>query len=137
MSATVEFTPTAVLAVTEISVCENLDRGPTVDVTLRNDGDLGLLPAIRLDLSSVDGQAVPQPAPSMPAILWPHEGSTVTADFGERLLSGDYILKIRVDYAAPATDGQTILPPIEQEAPFRIGGLGEGAAPLCPAEPET
>lgn len=137
LTATIEFEPHAAFTVTEITVCENLDRGPTVDLTLRNDGDLGLLPAIRLDLRSVDGQAAPQPSPAPPVVLWPHETATVTGEFGERLLSGEYVLTVRADYAAPAEDGQTVLPPVEKEAPFRIGGLGEGAVPLCTEKPEA
>jgi hypothetical protein len=131
LSAKIEFEPKAAFSVSEVTVCENLDRGPTVNIALRNDGDLGLLPPVRLDLSAKDGQAAPQPAPATPLVLWPHETATVTADITDRLVSGEYVLKIHIDYASPTEDGKTVLPPFEQELAFRIGGLGEGAAALC------
>jgi hypothetical protein len=131
VSAKVEFELHAAFTITEISVCENLDRWPTVNIAVRNDGDLGLLPAVRLSLKADEGQAPPQPSAAAPVVLWPHETVAVTAEVGDRLLSGAYVLSVHVDYAAPPEDGQTVLPPVEQEVPFQIGGLGEGAAPLC------
>ena len=108
------------------------DRGPTVSLALRNDGDLGLLPAIGLSLSVIDGSAAPQPMAVPQAVRWSGATTTVATDVAKRLLSGKYVLAIRIDYAMPTPDGQTVLPPVEQQVPFRVGGLDDGAIPLCP-----
>jgi hypothetical protein len=40
---------------------------------------------------------------------------------------------VRVDAAPPDPEGRTAIPPVEQEVPFQIGGLGGDAIPLCAA----
>jgi len=131
MTTTLEFTPTITLAVTETAICENLDRGPTLTVSLHNDGTLGLFPPIQAEIADANAQAIATGMSSMPALIWPGETAIATIEFPDRLLSGDYTTNLRVDYAAPVADGQTLLPPLEQEVTFSIGGLGDTAIPLC------
>jgi hypothetical protein len=129
----VAFRPVAKLAVTGISVCENLDRGPTVTVSLQNQGELGLIPPLQLELRNSSGIAAPQPASPETGIVWPGEAREVVADVSDRLSSGDYTIHLRADYASPDAVGRTVLPPIEQDFSFSIGGLNGNAAPLCGA----
>lgn len=134
MTATLEFTPAIALAVTGTALCENLDRGPTLTVNLRNDGTLGLLPPVQADITDANDQPIATGEPGIPALIWPGETGVVTVDFPDRLLSGDYATALRIDYAAPVADGQTLLPPLEKEIGFAIGGLGDTAIPLCATE---
>jgi len=131
MTATLEFTPAIALAVTGTALCENLDRGPTLTVNLLNDGTLRLLPPVQADITDANDQPIATGEPGIPALIWPGETGVVTVDFPDRLLSGDYATALRIDYAAPVEDCQTLLPPLEQEIGFAIGGLGENAIPLC------
>jgi len=135
-TAEVAFGMRPALDIVALGVCENLDRGPTLRLTLRNEGDLGLLPQARLMVRAAGGQEHGAVSPP-PVLLWPGETGDVVVDLPERLLTGDYVLAVRIDYAAPTADGQTALSPLEQELSFRIGGLDEGAATLCPATPAT
>ncbi|MGH2559700.1 MAG: hypothetical protein ACRDJH_11590 [Thermomicrobiales bacterium] len=131
ITAEVAFAPVAALTIPTLSVCENLDRGPTLTLGLRNEGELGLLPRVELALREADGMALGGATPPDPLLLWPGETVEFGLDYPERLVSGEYVLAVRVDYAMPSADGQTILPPVEQETVFAIGGLGDGAAPVC------
>ncbi len=127
----ISFTPIAKLAVTGIQVCENLDRGPTLTIGLKNEGGLGLTPPVTLELRNKSGEVAPQPNSAEAAIIWPGEESTIVAEIADRLPSGDYTIHLRADYALPDADGHEVLPPIEQDFDFSIGGLGGNAAPLC------
>ncbi|MGH2532443.1 MAG: hypothetical protein ACRDJW_09065 [Thermomicrobiales bacterium] len=131
ITAEVEFAPHAALSVSTLSLCENFDRGPTLTVGIRNDGDLGLLPRVDLALRQIDGAPLGGATPPDPLLLWPGETAELILDYPDRLVSGEYVLAVRVDYTTPSPDGPTILPPVEQETAFAIGGLGNGAAPVC------
>lgn len=131
LTATLEFVPTIALDVTETAICENIDRGPTLTASLRNDGTLGLTPPVQAGIADSNDQAIATGASQMPALIWPGETGLVTVEFQNRLLSGEYTANLTVDYAAPVADGQTLLPPLEQELVFSIGGLGDTAIPLC------
>jgi hypothetical protein len=127
----IKFRPIAKLAVTGISVCENLDRGPTVTVGLQNQGELGLTPPLQLELRGATGSTTPQPNPPQIATIWPGEQANVAMDVSDRLPSGQYTIHLRADYSAPDANGQTVLPPVEQDYTFSIGGSGGDTAPLC------
>ncbi|HET8524274.1 MAG TPA: hypothetical protein VFL82_13650 [Thermomicrobiales bacterium] len=129
----VTFAPKPALAVAGTSVCENLDRGPTMRVHLRNDGTLGLQPRIQVAVQNSNKASMGVASPTSPVVVWPGETSEVVIDVPKRLDSGAYTAMLRIDLSAPDSSGRTAVPPIEQPVPFQIGGLGEGAAPLCSA----
>jgi P pilus assembly chaperone PapD len=119
-----EFAVRASLALGEVGVCENLDRGPTLHAAFQNDGDLGLTPLARFAIRDTNGQEV-DAGPIPPALLWPGEAQVIQTDHSTRLVSGDYTLIVEVRYGAA--------PLVRHEVPFRIGGTPEGAAPICGA----
>jgi hypothetical protein len=131
IKAEVRFRPIAKLAVTDISVCENLDRGPTVTVGLQNQGELGLTPPLHLEMQGATGGTTPQPNAPQSATIWPGEQTNVVMDVSDRLSSGQYTIHLRADYAAPDANGHTVLPPVQQDYTFSIGGTGGDTAPLC------
>ncbi|MGH2559048.1 MAG: fimbrial biogenesis chaperone [Thermomicrobiales bacterium] len=125
LKAETAFTVAPSLAVEGLGICENLDRGPTLRATLRNDGDLGLEPGVEFAIEDASGQPVQGTAATQPAFVWPDATAEIAVDFPQRLLSGDYVLIARARYGM---DGE-----IEQRWPFAIGGTGENVAPLCGA----
>jgi hypothetical protein len=133
LAADVEFRPEPLLSLSAASVCENLDRGPTVRLGLRNDGGLGLQPRVQIGVWGATGNPIGSGLPTASLLVWPGEGLDVAIDVPERLASGEYRLSVRVDAAPPDLEGRTVLPPVEQEFPFRVGGLGGDAIPLCAA----
>jgi hypothetical protein len=129
----VDFTPVPSLAIAGASVCENIDHGPTLSVTLHNDGELALQPHVAFGVRDANGNALGSTSPIQPLLVWPGEDGGARVDLGDRLGSGAYTLTLRVDAAMPDSEGRTAVPPIETELPFQIGGLGDGAVPLCAA----
>ncbi|MGH2535364.1 MAG: hypothetical protein ACRDJW_24145 [Thermomicrobiales bacterium] len=132
ITAETEFSPEALVAVERTTVCENLDRGPTATLLLRNDGTLGLQPLLQIGVQDAAGSAHGAPVATTAPMLWPGDAGELRVDLPTRLTSGAYTLTVRVDYAAPDAQGRTALPPLEQQTTFAIGGLGPDAAPLCP-----
>ena len=132
VTAEAKFTPKAALAVASTSICENLDRGPTLKVELRNEGDLGLQPAMQLSIRSALGDPRGNAPPLSSVLVWPGDTSEAAVDFPERLTSGEYVLVVQVAVTPPDAEGRVAIPPIEQETAFQIGGLGGDAIPLCP-----
>jgi hypothetical protein len=126
--AETEFTFTPQLSVAG-SVCENLDKGPTVSASLINDGDLGIIGVVNMFVVAQDGPDGGQTGTLGPETAWPKDTTVVDADLGNRLPSGDYKLIIQVQTGASAD-------PIVQEIPFSIGGTGPNVAPVCP-QPES
>jgi hypothetical protein len=115
-----------VLAATNLAVCENLDKGPTLSFGVHNDGDLGALPTVTLGITQENGSTVGSaPLPRAP-LVWPHDTSTFSADFPQRLVSGAYTFTVTVQLP----NGQ----PVTQQLPFQIGGTGPTVAPLCGQE---
>lgn len=123
-TAAFTFEPPAVAA-SGLGVCENLDRGPTLTATLRNDGDLGALPAVKLAVRQKSGSDLGAASLPQPPIAWPHDRQTITADFPQRLVTGAYVFTLTVQ----TPSGQ----PMTTDFPFQIGGTGANVAPLCPA----
>ena len=111
--AEARFAARAGLSLVNPDVRENLDRGPTVRLGLRNDGELGLLPQVQLAIRRPDGTIVGTASPSEPPLVLPGQTTDVETDLPARLSSGEYVLLTRVSYGRGT--------PIEQETPFRIG----------------
>jgi len=127
LTASATFTISPELTLATASVCENLDRGPTLAVTLQNEGELGLQPLVTLMLESDTGQALGTAPVGGGLLLWPGEQERIAIDFPERLVSGAYRLVTTVQFDPTAA-------PLVQETPFQIGGLGGAPAPLCSAQ---
>jgi hypothetical protein len=127
VTAETEFTFTTDFTVTG-SICENLDRGPTIFSDIVNNGDLGIMFGTRITIASADGQPLGQSNPGEPQVAWPNETSTSFADLPQRLPSGDYVLTVE----AVTGTGE----PVVAEIPFSIGGTGPNVAPICP-QPES
>ncbi len=127
----VSFAPTVDLSIASVSVCENLDRGPTLTATLQNDGGLGLTPNTRFVVLSAGGNLIGDASALQTNPVWGGTTAEMAADFSERLVTGDYVLAVQVQLVSPSGNGESIVPPLEYEQPFSIGGLGGNAAPLC------
>jgi hypothetical protein len=124
LTASTSFTISPELTLAAASVCENLDRGPTLAVTLQNEGELGLQPLVTLLLESATGQTLGTAPVGGGLLLWPGEQEQIAIDFPERLVSGAYRLITTVQFDPTAE-------PIVQETSFQIGGLEGHPAPLC------
>ena len=111
------------------SVCENLDRGPTMAAKIDNTGSLGLITNVSMVVKSADGTPIGQTGMIGPNPVWPKTTGTVGTDLPDRLATGDYILTIQYQTGA-ATD------PVSIDLPFSIGGTGPNVAPICP-QPEA
>ena len=122
-TAEANFTFTPHLSVTG-SVCENLDRGPTLTTDLINDGDLGVLSNVTMSISTAEGQGIGQTNPAAPDIAWPMEMTSIPVDLLERLPSGAYVLTIQVQHGGSEEA-------ITENIPFSIGGTGPNVAPIC------
>jgi hypothetical protein len=124
VTAEASFTMSApAVAVANLAVCENLDKGPTLSATLQNSGDLGVLPTVTLDVKSADGNDLGNGPLPQPPLLWPKDSSSFAVDFPTRLTTGSYVFTVTVQLP----NGQ----PATQELPFQIGGTGPTTAPLC------
>jgi hypothetical protein len=130
--ATVEFSPDLAVELAGTGVCENLDRGPSVRVDLRNDGGLGVVPRVQASVRNELGNLLGTAPPSHPVLAWPAETVGVVLELPDRLVSGVYVLAVRVAVTPPDREGRVAVPPIEHELTFQIGGLGGEAVPLCP-----
>jgi hypothetical protein len=127
LTAETEFTFTPDFAV-DGSICENLDRGPTITTELINNGDLGIMFGTRIIIATADGQPLGQSNPGDPQVAWPNDTSSSFADLPDRLPSGDYLMSIEAVTGTGA--------PVIAEIPFAIGGSGPNVAPICP-QPES
>lgn len=112
------------------SVCENLDRGPTISAILTNQGDIGIVYQSSISIATADGQMIGQSNSEDPVIAWPSDESASLADLPDRLPTGDYLLTIQYLTGASAD-------PVSLEVPFSIGGTGPNVAPICPQPTET
>ncbi len=126
ISSTVDFSVAPSLAIAGVSVCENLDRGPTFGIDLNNDGDLALQPQVTMSLQGGDGSPLGQSSLPAGTPLWAQTSTHQSIDFPERLISGPYLLITEVQFDPRQ-------PPLRQETPFQIGGLEGTPAPLCSA----
>jgi hypothetical protein len=117
------FTVASDLAVDNLAICENLDRGPSITLSLRNNGTVALQPGIAVSVSD-PSRELGQAAPDQSRLIWPGEAVDVAIDYPQRLESGTYSLTATI--AADPT-GQ----PIVQALPFQIGGLSGTPIPVC------
>ena len=124
ISSTVDFAVSPELAVNAVTVCENLDRGPTFAVVLSNSGDLALSPMVTMSLAAEDGTSLGQAAVPLAAPLWPHSDLNQAIDYPDRLVSRRYLLITEIAFHPRQ-------PPVRQETSFQIGGLDGNPAPLC------
>jgi|SRR5579884_945330 len=120
--ATFKVAPPSV-SVGDMTVCENLDKGPTLSASLKDDGDLALEPTIQLGVRTASGTDLGEAALPGPTLLWPHESAAVKVDFPQRLDSGQYVFVVTTQFAPGK--------PVTKEFPFQIGGTGANVAPLC------
>lgn len=122
--AKASFTVKPVTPEGQVSVCENLDRGPTVTVQLSSSGDLGLAAGVSLAINDASGNQVVATTLANSLLVWPDEEQTVSTDAPNRLESGSYTLVAQVQ--AGSGDPTVIT------FPFDIGGNSPQTAPLCP-----
>lgn len=122
------FTARPGLSASGLSAAENFDRGPSLRLGLRNEGEMGLVPRVQFDLRDGAGQLVGSATPSRPALLWPGETSVFEALYPGRLLNGDYKLVSRTDYGIGS--------PLLNEAAFQVGTPALPPSPNWGAAPE-
>jgi len=121
--AAASFRVDAALALAAATLCENLDRGPTMRVGLQNEGTVGLESLVSFTVQSTSGQPVGGATVADPAIAWPQETTELVTDLPQRLESGAYVLAVTATYGT----GQTV----DIEIPFDIGGTEGAPIPLC------
>ena len=59
------------VAAANLSVCENLDKGPTLSATLQNSGDLGVMPNVTLAVKQESGSDLGSGPLPAPPLIWP------------------------------------------------------------------
>ena len=129
VTITTDFTVSPQLEVAA-SICENLDRGPTVTLTTDNSGTIGLVPNVVVALTTADGDSIASIVPQGSSVAWPGASTSTPIEGLPQLTGGDYLLTT----TATIVQG---LDPIVTEVPFSIGGFGDNVAPLCGSEPAT
>ena len=108
-----------------LSVCENVDGGPTVSIGVANESSLGLTPTIHLTVQDALAAKVVDTALPPGLLLWPSDEENLSAQLPERLASGSYILTGEIQVG---TDD-----PVSTQLTFAIGGTGPDTAPICAA----
>ena len=124
VEAETTFTVTPAAPTGDLAVCENLDRGPTVTVDLRNPGELGLTATVSLAITNESGNQVAGANVPDTLLLWPAGDRSVATDAPTRLETGRYTLTAEI--TAGAGDVTTV------DMAFEIGGNSPETAPLCP-----
>lgn len=117
------FTAASDLAIETLSICENLDRGPSITLSIRNSGSVAFRPAIAIAVSDPSRELVTA-APAEAGLIWPQESTEVVIEYPQRLESGTYSLTATIAIAAAAQ-------PLVQELPFQIGGVNGTPIPIC------
>jgi len=124
--AATKFTVDPSLTLTNASLCENLDRGPTLRVGLLNEGTIGLEAMLSITVQSASGQSISGVTLPEPAIAWPKETTELVTDLPQRLESGAYVLVVTAMFGAGDS--------VDTQAPFTIGGLDGTPIPLCASD---
>jgi hypothetical protein len=123
-TSTFEVLAEAGIALSDLAMCETLDGGPRVSVTLASTGTLGLIPAVTFSLVDENDTPIERAEGATPPLLWPQDAVMVEGRLSDPLPSGSYTLVA----AAEAAGGVTA----EQQLAVSIGGDESTAAPLCP-----
>ena len=124
LTASTDFMIEPLLEAGNITICENLDRGPTLTVELANSGTIGLQPVVFMQVSTADGTSLGSAPVATGQLLWPDEGRVLSIDFPERLPSGEYRLLTTVSF-------DPLGEPIVLDTPFQIGGIDGDPVPFC------
>ena len=124
LTASTDFMIEPLLEAGNITICENLDRGPTLTVELANSGTIGLQPVVFMQVSTADGTSLGSAPVATGQLLWPDEGRVLSIDFPERLPSGEYRLLTTVSF-------DPLGEPIVLDIPFQIGGIDGDPVPFC------
>ena len=124
LTASTDFMIEPLLEAGNITICENLDRGPTLTVELANSGTIGLQPVVFMQVSTADGTSLGSAPVATGQLLWPDEGRVLSIDFPERLPSGEYRLLTTVSFDPL---GESIV----LDTPFQIGGIDGDPVPFC------
>jgi hypothetical protein len=117
---------TPALQLSDAAICENLDRGPAVAVTMTDPGSLGVVPTVGFEVLDAAGVPVGSAMATDQPLAWPGETYQLAADLQQRLASGSYTLVAGARYGTNLTT--------ETRLPFSIGGDPATAAPLCAAD---
>ncbi len=124
LTASTDFMIEPLLEAGNITICENLDRGPTLTVELANSGTIGLQPVVFMQVSTADGTSLGSAPVATGQLLWPDEERVLSIDFPERLPSGEYRLLTTVSF-------DPLGEPIVLDTPFQIGGIDGDPVPFC------
>ena len=105
------------------TVCENIDRGPTVTATLVNGGSLGIVPTVGFEVfDSLGARVGAAPATDQP-LAWPDSTADATVDLADILPAGVYTLVVTALFG-----GNSVA---DTQLPFTIGGGPPTTAPPC------
>jgi hypothetical protein len=127
-TADVAFTARADLALIDLAATESPDHGPSFQVGMHNQGELALMPGLRLAIRDAAGATVQSMSPPRPPLLLPGESSRIETQLPRRLPSGEYVLSAHAQYGSATVD---------RELPFRIGPPpAEGTPSVNVAQPE-
>ena len=88
LTISAEFVNEPHLQIEPPSACENLDRGPSLALSLVNPGTLGLMPQVSLAVTSDVSGVLGSAQFASGSILWPGETRQLGIDFPELLVSG-------------------------------------------------
>ena len=120
-TAEASFSTRASLQIVELGARESAERGPTIRLGLRNDGDVGLAPRIQLGLRDSEGRIVGTTTPPQPPTIPAGESIEIESQLPRRLSSGDYEVLANVAYGARGV--------VERQASFRVGAPAPATNP--------
>ena len=120
---TMDATPALELSV--LTICENLDQGPSIAAELVNPGSLGVVPTVTFAVLDAMGSPIGSVTAALQPLAWPGSSVSVSAELPVRPASGPYTLVATATYGGSFRE--------ELRVPFAIGGDPASAAPLCTA----
>jgi hypothetical protein len=129
------FAVRAGLAIGDMRVHESHDQGPTFRVAWNNEGSVGLLPLIQLEVRNSAGVSVGTAAPPEPPLLLPHHVTHISVLFPHELNKGTYSLVVRARYGAKAAVTREASFEIGQALPTPKGGYRGPAVPSASTTP--
>lgn len=123
VKAEAEFAVAASLELHAGTACENFDGGPTLEVLLQNESDLGVLPRGTITIKSEGGATVASAPLGNNQVAWPKSTTPISVTLEDRLESGRYVASVDAAFGR----GQTA----HVDIPFQIGGVDGTPLPLC------